>query len=155
MKSELSPTDLTILSRLQQDARLSSAELATGLNISATPTWRRIKRLESSGVIKAYRAELSAAHLGYGVEAFVTISVSLHDERGFQLFEAAVLSNEYIVSCHVISGPGDYLLRVMTSDMESYANFITRHANQLPGVKEIRSSMVLKALKEFRGLPLR
>ncbi len=154
MKGDLSPIDLSILAQLQKDAKLSSADVAAGLSISVTPTWRRIKRLEELGVIRAYRAELSPSLLGYGVEAFVTVNVALHDERGFQQFEAAVLSTEAIVSCHVISGTGDYLLRVITTNMESYAHFITRQANKLPGVKEIRSAMVLKALKEYRGLPL-
>lgn len=155
LKTELSSTDLTILSKLQQDARLSSTDLASGLNISATPTWRRIKRLEELGIIKGYRAELSPIHLGYGVEAFVTVKVGLHDQRGFQLFEAAIMSNDMIVSCHIVSGSEDYLLRVITTDMESYATFITQQASQLPGVKEIRSAIVLKALKPFKGLHLK
>lgn len=154
-KNELSTTDLIILSKLQQDARLSSADLASSLNISVTPTWRRVKRLEELGIIQGYRAELSPIHLGYGVEAFVTVKVGLHDQRSYQLFEAAILSNEMIVSCHIVSGSEDYLLRVITSDMEQYATFITQQANQLPGIKEIRSIMVLKALKPFKGLNLK
>ena len=153
--SALSDTDMTILEQLQRDARLSSSELATQLNSSTTSVWRRIKKLEEAGLVRGYAAQLDARLLGFGIESFLTISVHSHDERSIQLFEAAVASIDDIVSCYLVSGLGDYLLRVVSKDMESYADFITRVAATLPGVRETHSAFVLRTIKPFAGLPIR
>ena len=153
--SDLSDTDMTILEQLQRDARLSSSELATQLNSSTTSVWRRIKKLEEAGLVRGYAAQLDARLLGFGIESFLTISVHSHDERSIQLFEAAVASIDDIVSCYLVSGMGDYLLRVVSKDMESYADFITRVAATLPGVRETHSAFVLRTIKPFAGLPIR
>ena len=153
--SALSDTDMTILEQLQRDARLSSSELATQLNSSTTSVWRRIKKLEEAGLVRGYAAQLDARLLGFGIESFLTISVHSHDERSIQLFEAAVASIDDIVSCYLVSGMGDYLLRVVSKDMESYADFITRVAATLPGVRETHSAFVLRTIKPFAGLPIR
>ena len=153
--SDLSDTDMTILEQLQRDARLSSSELATQLNSSTTSVWRRIKKLEEAGLVRGYAAQLDARLLGFGIESFLTVSVHSHDERSIQLFEAAVASIDDIVSCYLVSGMGDYLLRVVSKDMESYADFITRIAATLPGVRETHSAFVLRTIKPFAGLPIR
>jgi DNA-binding Lrp family transcriptional regulator len=153
--SDLSDTDMTILEQLQRDARLSSSELATQLNSSTTSVWRRIKKLEEAGLVRGYAAQLDARLLGFGIESFLTVSVHSHDERSIQLFEAAVASIDDIVSCYLVSGMGDYLLRVVSKDMESYADFITRVAATLPGVRETHSAFVLRTIKPFAGLPIR
>ena len=151
----LTETDVTLLERLQRDARLSSSELAAELNSSTTSVWRRIKKLEESGLIRGYAAQLDAGLLGFGIESFLTVSVHSHDERSIQLFEAAVASIDDIVSCTLVSGLGDYLLRVVSKDMESYADFITRVAATLPGVRETHSAFALRTIKPFAGLPIR
>ena len=151
----LADTDLAILEQLQRDARLSSSELATQLNSSTTSVWRRIKKLEEAGLVRGYAAQLDARLLGFGIESFLTVSVHSHDERSIQLFEAAVASIDDIVSCYLVSGMGDYLLRVVSKDMESYADFITRIAATLPGVRETHSAFVLRTIKPFAGLPIR
>jgi DNA-binding Lrp family transcriptional regulator len=151
----LTDIDMTILEHLQRDARLSSAELAGKLNSSTTSVWRRIKRLEEAGLVRGYAAQLDARRLGFGIESFLSVSVHAHDERSIQLFEAAVASIDDIVSCYLVSGMGDYLLRVVSKDMESYADFITRVAATLPGVRETHSAFALRTIKPFAGLPIR
>jgi Lrp/AsnC family leucine-responsive transcriptional regulator len=153
--TSLTDTDMAILEQLQRDARLSSAELASQLNSSTTSVWRRIKKLEEAGLIRGYNAQLDARSLGFGIESFLTVSVHSHDERSIQLFEAAVASIDDIVSCYLVSGLGDYLLRVVSKDMESYADFITRVAATLPGVRETHSAFALRTIKPFAGLPIR
>ena len=152
---ELDDTEVTLLEQLQRDARLSSAALAASVDMSTTPTWRRVKKLEAAGLIQGYHAQLDARKLGFGIESFLSVKVHTHDERGIQLFEAAVLSIDEIVSCHLISGTGDYLLRVVARDMDDYAHFITRVAARLPGVRETHSAFTLRTIKPFAGLPVR
>lgn len=152
--NKLTQMELSILEKLQQDARLTSAELAGSLNTSLTPIWRRIKKLEQLGIIRSYRAELDARRLGFEIDSYITITVDSHDERTFQQFEAAVISCSSIVACHVMSGSGDYLIRVICKDVDSFANFVTQYLNKLPGVKNICSSIVLKTIKKFEGIPM-
>ncbi|HMC14253.1 MAG TPA: Lrp/AsnC family transcriptional regulator [Albitalea sp.] len=151
----LTDIEMTILEHLQQDARLASADLASRLNSSTTSVWRRIKKLEEAGLVRGYHAQIDARELGFGIESFLTVSVHSHDERSIQLFEAAVATIDDIVSCHLVSGTGDYLLRVVSKDMESYAEFITHVAATLPGVRETHSAFVLRTIKPFAGLPIR
>ncbi|SRR5258706_2402575 len=151
----LTDVEMTILEHLQRDARLSSADLASQLNSSTTSVWRRIKKLEEAGLVRGYHAQIDARELGFGIESFLTVSVHSHDERSIHLFEAAVAAIDDIVSCHLVSGTGDYLLRVVSKDMESYADFITRVAATLPGVRETHSAFVLRTIKPFAGLPIR
>lgn len=151
----LNDVEMTILEALQKDARLSSADLADKLNLSVTPTWRRVKKLEEAGLIRGYHALLDAKKLGFGIESFLMVSVHSHDERNIQLFEAAVAAIDEVISCHMVSGGGDYLLHVVAKDMDSYSDFITRVAGTLPGVRETRSAFVLRTMKQFAGLPVR
>ncbi|MBK6296416.1 MAG: Lrp/AsnC family transcriptional regulator [Rhodoferax sp.] len=151
----LTEVEMVILELLQRDARLSSADLAAKLNLSVTPTWRRVKKLEESGLIQGYHAQIDPKELGFGIESFLMVNVHAHDERSNQLFEAAVGAIDDVVSCQMVSGAGDYLLRVVSRDMESYADFISRVAGALPGVREMRSTFVLKTIKPFAGLPIR
>ena len=153
--TELTETEVAILEHLQRDARISSADLATELNSSITSVWRRVKKLEESGLIRGYHAQIDARRLGFGIESFLSVSVHSHDERSIQLFEAAVTAIDEVVSCHLVSGTGDYLLRVVCKDMDSYADFITRVAATLPGVRETHSAFALRTLKPFAGLPIR
>lgn len=152
---DLTEVEVVILEQLQRDARLSSADLAEQLNLTNTPVWRRIKKMQESGLIDGYHAHLNAQMLGFGIETFLSISVHSHDERNIEEFSAAVATVDEIVSCYMVSGYGDFLLRVVAKDMNSYADFITRVAGKLPGVREIRSSFVMRTLKSYAGLPIR
>lgn len=152
---ELTEVEVVILEHLQRDARLSSAELAEKLSLSNTPVWRRIKKMQETGLIEGYHAHLNAQMLGLGIETFLSISVHDHDEKNIREFTAAVEAIEEIVSCYMVSGRGDFLLRVVSRDMNSYAEFVNRVAAKLPGVREISSSFVLRTLKPYSGLPIR
>lgn len=153
--SDMTEVEVFILEQLQRDARLSSAELAEQLNLSNTPVWRRIRKMQESGLIQGYHAHLDARRLGLGIEAFLSIGVHQHDDRNIQEFTAAVELIDEIVSCYMVSGRGDFLLRVVVKDMEAYADFVNRVAAKLPAVREIRSSFVLRTIKPYAGLPVR
>lgn len=146
--------DRAILAALQADARLSSAELAERVHLSASPCWRRVRRLEAGGYLTGYHAELDARRLGWGVTAFVSINLERHSAALGAEFERAVLAIPEIVACHNVSGGYDFFLEVVAADLESFGRFARETIRTLPGVKEMYSSFSLKAVKPGRRLPV-
>lgn len=130
MQDPLSTTDLALLRELQDDARLTSAELGTRLSISQSPAWRRLKRLEQVGVIEGYRAVLNRKQLGLSVLAMVQISIDRHDASA-RAFEQAVSEIPQVVFCHGMSGPEDFLLLVVARDFGGLLQHTSWQAAQL------------------------
>jgi DNA-binding Lrp family transcriptional regulator len=151
---ELDRIDRLILEALQQDARLTVAELAGRVALSASPCWRRVKRLEEAGLIQGYRAQLSAEGLGYGVTAFVSVMMGSHGQEVARAFEARVTEIPEVIACHNVSGRYDFLLEVVARDLGSFGEFARNTLQTLPGVKELYSSFSLKALKTGQRLPI-
>ena len=148
MQDPIDTTDLALLRELQDDARLTSAELGARLSISQSPAWRRLKRLEQVGVIEGYRAVLNRKQLGLSVLAVVQISMDRHDDASARAFEQAVSEIPQVVFCHGMSGPEDFLLLVVARDLEDYSNTLLGKLRSLPSVKSIRTSFSLKAIKD-------
>jgi Lrp/AsnC family leucine-responsive transcriptional regulator len=153
-KVKLDRIDLKILGELQSDARLSSADLADRVSLTASPCWRRVKRLESEGVISGYNARLDSRKLGYQVTAFIHISLEKNHTQYVQEFEQAVLSIPQVLACHRISGRYDHQLMVVAEDLDAYGLFAEKHINGLPCVKEVYTSFVLKEVKAPANPPL-
>ncbi len=153
-EDRLDRVDREILAALQDDARLSSAELAERVALTHSPCWRRVKRLEERGYIRGYRAELDARRLGYGVTAFVSINLESHRTDLGAAFEQAVEAIPEIISCHNVSGAYDFFLEVLAPDLETFGEFSRKVIRTLPGVKEIYTSFSLKSIKSERRLPL-
>ena len=151
----LDRTDLRILDALQAEGRLTNAELAERAGLSLSPCWRRLKRLEESGVIAGYQAVLDRRALGLGVTAFVRVDIERHTPAMERRFEDAIADLDEIVSCHVISGEGAFMLVVMCDSLESFSKFALDTLMALPGVKDTRTSFSLKEVKSSTALPLR
>jgi DNA-binding Lrp family transcriptional regulator len=151
---ELDRTDLRILDALQKNGRLTNAELAEQVGLSLSPCWRRLKRLEEIGVIGGYQAVLNRKVLGLGVTAFVRIDIERHTPEFERKFEDAIAELPEVVSCHVISGEGAFLLVVVCDSLESYSNFALNTLMNLPGVKDTQTSFSLKEVKSSSMLPL-
>ncbi|QDQ28135.1 Lrp/AsnC family transcriptional regulator [Chitinimonas arctica] len=151
--TELDKIDLKILAALQIDGRLSNLELAEAINLSPSPTLRRLKRLESEGVIARYVALLEPARLGLGLEAFVRVMLDKR-ERQFAAFAGAVQEWPEVVACHAMAGEMDYLLRVIFEDLAHFSRFVMDTLLQHPGVIDVKSSFVLQAIKQTTALPL-
>lgn len=107
-----------------------------------------------TGVIEGIRASVDREKIGYGIDAFVTAQIDTHRESEATEFEQAIAAHPEIVSCHVISGSTDYLLRVVARDMASFSDFSRNVLIKLPHVREIRTSFVLKEVKKFTGYPI-
>ena len=147
-------TDKKILALLQQDGRLANAKLAEQLNMSETPCWRRVKRLESEGYIESYQANLDKRKLGYGVLAFVQLTYIAHDTKTTNDFISIINNCDNVLSCHNTTGNADFLLQVVAKDLDDYSHFVDSVLRKLPGISDISSSISLKELKSSTRLPI-
>lgn len=146
--------DLLILKHLQADARLTNAELAQRVGLSAAPCWRRVRALEEAGYIKGYHAEIDRHKLGLGVLAFVRLDAERNTGEGMRKMEEAIRKIPEIVSCHYISGTGTFELQVVASDLDSFSRFAREVLVNLPNVKDLHTSFSLGEVKASSAWPL-
>jgi Lrp/AsnC family transcriptional regulator, leucine-responsive regulatory protein len=146
--------DVAILVALQADARLSNADLAARIGLSAAPTWRRVKWLEQNRYITGYRAELDRRRIGLGVFAFVRVDAERNAGGAAKLLEDAIRRLPEVTACHYISGAGTFELQVMATDLDAFSRFATETLLNLPNVKDIHTSFSLGEVKAGAALPL-
>ena len=146
--------DIAILSELQADARLTNAELAQRVGLSAAPCWRRVRALEEAGFIKGYRAEIDRHKIGLGVLAFVRLDANRNTGELTREMEEAIRKIPEIVSCHYISGAGSFELQVVSRDLDSFSQFARKVLINLPNVKDLHTSFSLGEVKAAGALPL-
>jgi Lrp/AsnC family transcriptional regulator, leucine-responsive regulatory protein len=150
----LDAVDRRILRHLQQDARLSTADLAEKVGLSTTPVWRRVRALETAGVIKGYQALVDADAVGLRVSVFVHVSLEKQVESALEAFEAAIRRRPEVMECYLMTGDADYLLRVVVPDLRDYERFIMDHLTRIRGIASIKSSFALRPVKHGGELPL-
>jgi Lrp/AsnC family transcriptional regulator, leucine-responsive regulatory protein len=146
--------DLAILNELQNDGRLSNAELATRVGLSAAPCWRRVKALEDSGFITGYRADINRHKLGLGVLAFVRLDANRNSGDVLKELEDAIRTIPEVISCHYISGTGTFELQVVSRDLNTFSQFAREVLINLPNVKDLHTSFSLGEVKASSALPL-
>jgi Lrp/AsnC family leucine-responsive transcriptional regulator len=146
--------DIAILQNLQTDARLTNAELASRVGLSAAPCWRRVKALEEAGFITGYRAEINRHKIGLGVLAFVRLDAERITGDATRQLEEAIRKLPEIVSCHYISGTGTFELQVVARDLEAFSKFALQKLINLPNVKDMHTSFSLGEVKASSALPL-
>jgi Lrp/AsnC family transcriptional regulator, leucine-responsive regulatory protein len=146
--------DIQILQELQADARLTNAELAQRVGLSAAPCWRRVRALEKAGFIKGYRAEIDRHRIGLGVLAFVRLDAQQNTGEKTREMEEAIRKIPEIVSCHYISGAGTFELQVVSKDLDSFSQFARKVLINLPNVKDLHTSFSLGEVKASSTLPL-
>ena len=152
--TELDRYDIAILRELQRDARLTNAELAARIGLSAAPTWRRVRWLEEQGYITGYRAELDRRRIGLGVLAFVRVDAERNNAAATRALEDAIRALPEVVACHYISGAGTFELQVMATDLDAYSRFSMDVLFKLPNVKDLHTSFSLGEVKAGGALPL-
>jgi len=144
---QLDERDLRILTILSREGRISKTELARRVNLSPTPCWERLKRLESAGLIRGYRAEIALEKLGPSVTVFVVAELESHRSQDFRAFEAAVTAREEVVACWAIGGGFDYLMQVITADINTYQRLIDSLLGEDIGLKRYFTYIVMKPVK--------
>ena len=146
--------DLAILQELQADARLTNAELAQRVGLSAAPCWRRVRALETAGYIRGYHADINPEALGFGVTVFAQVGLSSQAESDLRAFEALMQSWPEVRECHMLAGETDFLLRIVAVDWDAYQRFLTTRLTAAPNVSHVKSSLAIRTSKNMPGVPI-
>lgn len=152
--SDLDSIDRKILALLQQDGRLTVQEIAGRVGLSASPCHRRIKRMEESGLISRYIALVDQKAAGLPVSVFVSIKLERQKEADLARFAKAISGWSEVLECYLMTGPRDYLLRVVVADLAAYEQFLKRKLTRLDGISSIESSFALDQIKYTNALPV-
>ena len=146
--------DRAILNVLQKKGRISNAELADLVNLSASACHRRVQRLEKDGFIKEYVALLSPRKVGGPTTVFVEITLSAQADEVLENFEKAVARIPDVLECHLMAGAADYILKVVAEDTDDFARIHRQHLTRLPGVAQMQSSFALRTVFKTTALPI-
>ncbi|MFQ3577021.1 MAG: Lrp/AsnC family transcriptional regulator [Cytophagales bacterium] len=151
---KLDNIDKKILEILQKDGKITNAQLSKDIGLSPAPTLERVKKLETSGLIKSYHAEIDKEKLGIGVTVFVLISLSSHKLNQISSFAEKMSKIDEVVECYHITGQGDFLLKILTRDIPSYQKLILEKLSQIEEIGNMQSMITLSSFKESKVLPL-
>ncbi|MFO1456623.1 MAG: Lrp/AsnC family transcriptional regulator [Steroidobacteraceae bacterium] len=154
MQNKLDSVDLAILEQLQRDSSASVVEIAEAVGLSQSPCWRRIQRLEQEGFIRERVALLDREKLGFSLQVFVQVRFGGDGRATLADFEAAIRAAPEVLECYMLMGDVDFLLRVVTRDVQSYERFLRQTLATIPGVRDISSTIALSAVKATTALPL-
>ena len=144
----LDGVDREILFQLARDGRLSNVELARRVGLTPPPCLRRVKRLEDSGVIAGYRAQISPEALGRSLEVVVSVDIAVNDLQTVEDFESRVAALEEVVEFRRMFGRPDYYIRVAVADPIAYEKFLSQQILPLPAVSRVDSHLTMKRIKE-------
>jgi len=153
-KPRLDPIDLKILEILQANGRITNVELAKQVECSAPPCLRRVRALEEAGFIQGYRARVDANMLGLGVTVFAMVGLESQAEVDLQAFESRVSEWPEVLECHMLNGEIDFILKCVSTDLESFQEFLTQKLTSAPNVANVRTSLTIRRSKGDVSLPL-
>lgn len=151
---QLDTTDCRILRVLQQQGRITNAELAELINLSPSACHRRVQRLESEGYIQSYHARLDLKRIGRMTVVFVEITLSGQSDEILDAFEREVRLVPDVLECHLMAGSADYLLKIVAADTEDFARIHRRYLSRLPGVAQMQSSFALRTVQETSAIDI-
>lgn len=146
--------DKQILEILQQNAKITNAQLSKEINLSPAPTLERVKKLEQAGYIKSYHARLDAQKLGLGVATFVSVKLKNHNKESNENFMNKIRAIDEVVECHYITGSSDYILKVVSQDIESYQSLIMNKISEITEVDNMQTMVILNTIKDSSSLPI-
>lgn len=147
-------TDVAILDLIQRDSRMTIKEIAGKLNLSTTPIFERLKRLEKQGVIKKYVAILDSKKLGKKLTAFIHISILDHSAKGLDDFVAEIMTQPEVIECHNVTGDSDFFLKIVVEDIEKYNEYLRNKLSKVPNIRRLKSSFSLSVKKETTAYEL-
>ncbi len=150
----MDPVDRAILRHLQADGRLTNVELAERVRLSPSPCLRRVRALESAGVIRGYHADIDPALVDRGFEVTVHVELTLKDRKTVEAFEAGIAALDEVIECRRMFGLPDYLVRVAVADQVEYEAFYMNKLAELPGLARVNSQFTMKMVKRAGALPI-
>lgn len=152
--SDLDATDRRILAVLQREGRITNADLALRVHLSASACHRRVQRLEELGVITGYAALVEARKLDRPTTVFVEITLSGQADEVLDAFERSVRAIPDVLECHLMAGTADYLLKIVVEDTDDFARIHRQHLARLPGVAQMHSSFALRTVFRTTAIPV-
>lgn len=150
----LDATDRRIINHLEQNAKMTIKEISIKLNMSTTPIFDRIKRLEKTGYIKGYTAVVDSKMMGFNLIAYCTVTLETHHKEHIQQFVSDVHQLSEVIECYHIAGLFDYLLKIYARDMNDYQLFITEKLASIKNIGKVQSSFVMTEIKSEKTLPI-
>ena len=153
-ETTLDTVDRKILNHLQQDGRMSLADLAEKVGLSASPCLRRVRILEKAGVIARYVAVLDQQAVGLPVSVFISVKLDRQKQDALDRFAKTIARWPEVLECYLMTGPRDYWLRVVVPDLAAYERFLKQKLTRVDGVASIESSFALEQVKYTNVLPL-
>lgn len=154
MTIKLNKQDIGILTLLQQDATRSTASIAEQVNLSQSPCWRRINRLEEEGLIRGRVALLDRSALGMDVIVFATINLTSTGRQNLMAFERDIVQHPEVIECYTMTGIWDYMLKIVTRDVRHYELFVRNTLTASPSIRELHSHLAVTEIKNTTELPL-
>ena len=154
MPELLDKIDSRILEIIQEEARISNTDLADRVGLSPSPCWRRVRALESNGIIERYVTLVNAKAVGLPINVFATVTLEKQVEPALEAFEKAVTERPEVMECNLMTGEFDYLLRVVVPDLAAYERFLMDHLTRIKGIASIKSSFSLKQVCYKTALPV-
>ena len=152
--NSLDEIDRRLLASLQDDGRMTNVDLATTVGLTPPPCLRRVRALEESGVIRGYHADLDGSKLGYTITVFAMVSLKSQAEDALRQFEDHVRSLPEVRECHMLNGEIDFILKIVSRDLQSFQEFLTSKLTPAPNVASVKTSLTIRTAKQLPGVPL-
>jgi len=150
----LDKIDQRLLAELQDEGRMTNVELAQRVGLTAPPCLRRVRALEEAGVIRGYHAELDASILGFAITVFALVSLKSQAEEALRQFENHVRQLPEVRECHMLNGEIDFILKIVSRDLQSFQEFLTSQLTSAPNVASVKTSLTIRTAKQLPGVPV-
>ena len=152
--ANLDRIDRRLLAELQDEGRITNVELAQRVGLTAPPCLRRVRSLEDDGVIRGYHADLDASKLGYAITVFALVSLRSQAEDALRQFEEHMRELPEVRECHMLNGEIDFILKIVSRDLQSFQEFLTSKLTPAPNVASVKTSLTIRTAKHEPGVPL-
>ncbi len=152
--TNLDGIDRQLLAELQEEGRVTNVELAKRVGLTAPPCLRRVRSLEEDGVIRGYHADLDASKLGFTITVFALVSLKSQAEEALRQFEDHVRALPEVRECHMLNGEIDFILKIVSRDLQSFQEFLTSKLTPAPNVDSVKTSLTIRTAKHLPGVPL-
>ena len=151
---KLDKIDRKILEILQSNAKITNAQLSKDIGLSPAPTLERGKKLETSGIISSYHAKLDTDKVGLGVQTFVQVTLKGHNKKNIDLFLNEINNIREVIECHHITGTGDFILKIISSDIQAYQKLMLEKVSEIEVVDGLQSMIILSTFKDSKVMPV-
>jgi DNA-binding Lrp family transcriptional regulator len=152
--AQLDAIDRRLLAELQDEGRVTNVDLAARVGLTAPPCLRRVRGLEDSGVIRGYHADLDGVKLGFAITVFAMVSLKSQAEEALRQFEDHMRALPEVRECHMLNGEIDFILKIVSKDLQSFQEFLTSRLTPAPNVGSVKTSLTIRTAKHLPGVPL-